>query len=408
MKKKILLFIGLLFALPLCVSAEDLDASVNVTCQHDVLKPESYTTCTLTATASKDVNVVEPILLEGTKLTISDVKLLDGWTIYDEEEEYSTDKKEYTVMATNKTAKKGNIQLATFKVTVDKNATPGKANVKASVHLAKIAKLSDLEESGIYDYNKIATKTFDITVPITDNTLKSISYMQGETKKSVAGISKDKFEYEITVPKTITSTRIFAEPTADLKQANVSGAGIPDGNGGKLVSLNYGLNTHKITVKNELGEAKTYTLKITREDPRVLKSLKVNDKDIELKENVFTYNLKVDYKVNKADVVALLEDETNAEFKDKLGSRDNIKLSVGLNEIQVVTYPKGEKESELVYKIVINRLDENGKDTTVKNTSTTKNPKTFGGQDLGIFGGIIVIVSIGYVLLRKKSKFPNA
>jgi len=125
--------------------------------------------------------------------------------------------------------------------------------------------------------------------------------------------------------------------------------------GNRNVSLKYGLNKVQIRVKAEDDSVKYYTLNITRLDDRdsnnLLSYLVVNNKEVDLSDNIFEYKVDVRYIYKRSVIEAgTVSEDANVSFEE-------INLVDGENEpiIITVTAHNGEKRE---YKIVINRLSE--------------------------------------------------
>ena len=120
-------------------------------------------------------------------------------------------------------------------------------------------------------------------------------------------------------------------------------------------TLNYGLNTFKITVTSELGNTKVYTLNITRPDNRskvnTLSSIKLSKGTIKFNSNTLNYNVDVDTDVDKIKVDATLTD-SKSSFVSDFGSRE-VTLKEGKNEVLVKV--QAENGDIKTYTINVNR-----------------------------------------------------
>jgi len=148
--------------------------------------------------------------------------------------------------------------------------------------------------------------------------------------------------YVASVPYKINRVTISSKLT-DSKSSYVSGYG------NRTVDLKEGNNTLEIKVKAENGSEGVYTIKITREknDDISLKELKVNDKEIIIKEDVLAYSVNVTNDIIKPIITAIATDE-----KAKV-EIDNIEeLLEGSNKINIVVTAsngsKGVYELEIV------------------------------------------------------------
>ena len=88
--------------------------------------------------------------------------------------------------------------------------------------------------------------------------------------------------YNVTVSSIVEEVEIESK-LMSTKSTYVSGFG------NRKIKLNVGLNKTEIKVKSEKGDVKTYTLNITREDPKdnnYLKEIKIEDLEIEFEKDV--------------------------------------------------------------------------------------------------------------------------
>lgn len=146
----------------------------------------------------------------------------------------------------------------------------------------------------------VNAKTISITNPPSSNAnLSSLSISNGSISFSPSTTS-----YNVRVGKDVSSVNVSA--TAEDGGARVSGTGNK--------SLNYGSNSVSITVTAPSGATKTYTINITREDPRSgnanLSSLKVDGGEISpaFNKNTTVYEVNVPFSVENLNVKASAED----------------------------------------------------------------------------------------------------
>lgn len=376
--KKFFMMIGLLF-LPFSVSA--ISGDFMLTCDKDVLSPGQSTTCS-----------IDGVVVDGSIGSfIGTVSLGDGLTLISSSRTTSvSDDDVYFFEAGDaddgqfdlysEESLSGKISIGKF--VVQAGDAPG-TNSNISITSSEIGVETDDENVvGM----PISIAPVSIRIPSDDNSLRELK-VNGSI---VEGFMPTKTEYELVFPSNVTETSISAV-------ANETNARITGDTGTKQIS--YGENNFVINVKAENDSEKQYTVKIVRPEVRELTSLKINDKDIELISGTYKYTYKVDNSVTSVNVVATAPE--NIDFSEGYGSRTVKDLKVGNNEILVKSVdPNGD---ELVYTIVVDRLDEKGKDVAPKEdkkpSGTVENPKT------GVYGVsfIVVLGSIGaYIVARKK------
>lgn len=171
-----------------------------------------------------------------------------------------------------------------------------------------------------------------------DNSLKSLTISSGELD-----FKPDVLEYTVTVENEIDKVTIKsalndskAKYVTDFKE--------------KTIDLVEGSNKVEIKVVSEKGEEKVYTININRSlsSNNSLKSLKINDEKINLKETEFTYNFEVENDVEEAIIKAEANDSKATVKLD-----DKYPLEVGDNEIKItVTAASG---NEAIYTVNITR-----------------------------------------------------
>lgn len=286
MKKKTILLLGLMgVVLPL--NAKALTGSVNLSCDKTTLKPSEVTTCKITGNINEEVSAVSMKVKLGDNLTISNIKTDSSW---------QGDGEDGNIELYTDTNKKGNFNIATFKVTAS-SITIG---ADTTVSLDDVA-LSDAS----FAETKFTVKPLNIRVASTVNTLSSLSVSGGTINFDA---SKNQYDVTIDADKTtISATKTDAKSTVV-------------GVGEKI--LKYGLNTYEVKVTSESGVTRVYTLNITRPDNRdtskELLKFKFVDNEINFDKDKFDYALTVQnditrlflsYGINKGDNKALYIDE---------------------------------------------------------------------------------------------------
>ena len=173
------------------------------------------------------------------------------------------------------------------------------------------------------------------------NTLKSLSI--SDLSISFKPALKN---YMGTVPYKVSSVKISSQLT-DAKSSYVSGYG------NRTVKLNEGSNDIQIKVRAENGNETTYSIKITREknNDSTLKTIKVDDNDIIVKEGTLKYTHKVDNKIVKP-VITAIPNDSNA--KVEIDSFEELKE--GDNTINIIVTASNGMKSNYVVNIIRDKL----------------------------------------------------
>ena len=370
-KIKILLFI-LLFMLPFNVQA--LTGKTSISCDKTSVAPGGIITCTLRGTVSDGaVSAVSSRITLSSNLTLNTIDTAEGW---------KGDGDEGVVELYTDENKSDSFSLVTFTIKASSSVTGG-ATEKITIGSTKFYD-EDYEEVAISDSMQ------SIKITSTINTLSSITLSQG------------------TLSPTFNSNTVNYSATVDSDKVTISAnktdpASTVSGNVGE-VSLNYGVNTFKISVTSEALVAKTYTISITRPDNRStdnkLASLTLNNSDIELIEGQTEYKYEVENDVTEIEVEAILSSE-KAVFVEGYAP-GVVSLEEGENKVELKV--KAENENVATYTLVItrkeavvNNQDENNTTNNKTNNNTElSNPKT--GTSFIYIVVIIFVVSIGLAI----------
>lgn len=220
--------------------------------------------------------------------------------------------------------------------------------------------------NGEVSLNKGETKT--ITVTVTAENGKTKIYTVNVTRKDDRSKDNDlknlnikdidlKFKssttsYTITIENNIEEIEINGE--ASDKNAKVEGFGNH--------KINVGSNTIRIVVIAENESKKTYTITIVRKDENgnveqlsnntKIKNIKINDQNLNIKDNVFTYSLSVENNISIVDLTYVLEDEKATAIIE-----GNNELVVGNNKFKIIV--TAEDGTTKTYEILIERKESN-------------------------------------------------
>ena len=220
-----------------------------------------------------------------------------------------------------------------------------------------------------------STRTYTININREDtrssnNNLKSLTLSKGNLN-----FNKSTTTYNVDVDKDITSVKIEAT-LEDVK------ASFENGFGPRTINLNPGNNTIYIKVRNEIGNVKTYTININREDGKssdsTLKEIKLSEGKIDFKTDVLEYKINVEYDVNTFKIDALPTDG-----KSKVNITGDEKLKVGENTFTITVEAENGKTTTYIVKVTRKeegyKLSTNNyiKSLTIKNHSIDFDKKTY-------------------------------
>lgn len=222
------------------------------------------------------------------------------------------------------------------------------------------------------------TYILNITRYDTNNTLKSIK-INGEEVK----INDNK---EITFTTKLDKIKIEVNANSD-RVKSITGTGEKN--------IVYGANEFEIIVIAENGDIRTYKLVVNRLSDNRLSKLTINGKDIDLKDNIYSYDFEVDSDIDKVKIDAKLQDEKN-KFVDGYGPRTINNLES--NKTKVVLKTKGQDGNDVTYIINIIKKDKDKSEEDIN-----KNIKT--GVASICLVAIIALVTllIGIIAYRKRN-----
>ena len=220
-----------------------------------------------------------------------------------------------------------------------------------------------------------STRTYTININREDtrssnNNLKSLTLSKGNLN-----FNKSTTTYNVDVDKDTTSVKI----EASLEDGKSS---FENGFGPRTINLNPGNNTIYIKVRNEIGNVKTYTININREDGKssdsTLKEIKLSEGKIDFKTDVLEYKVNVEYDVNTFKIDALPTDG-----KSKVNITGDEKLKVGENTFTITVEAENGKITTYIVKVTRKeegyKLSTNNyiKSLTIKNHSIDFDKKTY-------------------------------
>lgn len=222
------------------------------------------------------------------------------------------------------------------------------------------------------------TYILNITRYDKNNTLKNIKINDEEVK-----INDNK---EITFTTKLDKIKIEANANSD-RVKSITGTGEKN--------IVYGANEFEIIVTAENGDIRTYKLVVNRLSDNRLSKLTINGKDIDLKDNIYSYDFEVDSDIDKVKIDAKLQDEKN-EFVDGYGPRTINNLES--NKTKVVLKIKGQDGNDVTYIINIIKKEQDKSEEDIN-----KNIKT-GVVSICLIAIIaLVTLLIGIIAYRKRN-----
>lgn len=300
------------------------------------------------SSSEKEISAIDGTLsYDSDVLTLkSQSSLLSGWT-------------ELSPISNGNMFSYANLSFSNLINTTSSNIVKAVFEIKKNTGTTKIEITNPSATDEVGNLVTISGGSLTINIVSDVNTLSSLK-IEGT---SVNNFNSNTTTYSKTVSATTTSVNIEASKT-DEKSTITGDVGTK--------TLNYGLNTFKITVTSESGVAKTYTLNITREDNRskinTLKTLSLSVGTINFNSNTKTYNVIVKEEVEKVTITSTLTD-SKSKYVSGYGNRE-VTLNKGLN--QVLIKVQAENGSINTYTLNITRgevITEKGliKDITIEN-----------------------------------------
>ena len=260
----------------------------------------------------------------------------------------------------NKDKTEYKVKVNTNKVTIEAKSEDGKAqvNVPGSQNLSlgdQTYNITVTAESGKEKNYKLII-TYEAPKD-TDNSLKTLELYNGSTKIKELEYKTGVYTYEGIKVKTDVDKLTIKASLNNSKAKFVTDYGPRD------AELDYGENILHVRVEAENGEVADYSIKVNREDGRstdtTLSKLVVNGVEVELKDKVYDYEVKVRYNETKSHI-----DATANNKASKVDYRD-IDLISGANEPVTITVTSENNKTQ-DYIIRIFRLSEDESKITLE------------------------------------------
>ena len=333
---------------------------------------------------------------------VSSSNLMEGWT-------------EFAGISNGNTFGYGNITFDKLITTTSQNIVKMTFKINGSANYGNttvsVSNPSATDDNG--DSVSVSGGSHNVKVLSDVNTLSNLTISNG-----TINFNENTTEYNLTIDSD--STNISA--TKKDENSKISGD-----TGNK--SLNYGVNTFKITVTSESGKSKVYTINITRPDNRSTEKDMLDFEfvghNINFNKDTTEYNLNLENDISKlaicntskTGVLCLNEKMTFSEKTTvevtfngaNLENLDDKELDIkeGKNVLQVKVIAENETEKE--YTFNINRkakVIDNGNNNNPGNQDITENPKTGGTVfvivTICVLGIALLILGIYYFEKRKK------
>lgn len=411
MNKKLIsiLILALIFILPIKVSA--LSGTLKIQCDKAKINAGESSNCIVTGTTDSPIVGITANLSLSSNLTLKSFTKADIWA------DGSIDNNRLDVYSEKEIT--DSFTIGTIVVTSKDSVS----NTNEVLSLSDISYQNDLSNNENENSFSVTTGSVVIRINSIENSLLNLTVKPNLPSSAQDNILLDFNEnttnYDLIVSKDITS--VIITPTKKDANSNVSGGGEK--------TLNYGVNTFKITVTSESGVDKVYTLNITRPDER--------SSDNNLLQFGFT-NYELDFKKDRFDYIIILEnnisklalcdknykdsnllciDANNISYSDKATIKflynknlvnitevDSYKIlddiEVGENTLSIII--TAENESEKTYDFVIKRKDKDGKllDNEISNNLQT-------GDVEIIIVIILLLTSLGVLIYMNRKEIFN-
>ena len=353
MKKIIYILITIFLLIPVKTFA--LTGSTNLTCDKRNITKGTTITCTLSGIINED----------NVKKYTGTVSLGQGLELISvtKDEVFSTGENNTANMVYDNARENttGNFNIATIIIKANDNLTTG-MDTTITIGGQTLLGVTDTEGKSLSNTSQ------PIRILSDNNNLSSLTISSGTLNPTFRSDIK---EYNVeTTEKKVTITATPEDNTATVDYLNE-------------VELVYGENVIIISVESETEKINTYKLRIVRPDGRstvnTIKSLTLNNQDIEIKDNVLEYTVRFDENVTKLVMNATLTDEKSSFVEDYEPRTINLEKGTNLIQLRV----KSEAESVRAYLIKVIRGKETPiekqKNETTNNTTKTNtisNPKT--------------------------------
>lgn len=384
MQKKILIIISLLVVL-IPINVKAATGNIKITCDKEKIKAGDSTTCIISGITDSEIIGISATLNLTDNLTFTSFTKNNSWS------EGSIENNKLDIYSENYL--NNNFDIGTMVITAKDNIS----NTNEKMTLKDITFQNDKSNNAEENSFKVSDAITDIRIPSNVNTLSSLT---------ISGISFDFSEDNTNYQLETTETSVTISATAKDSKATVTGD-----IGTK--NLNYGGNNFSIKVTSESGDAKTYTINITRPDNRskenYLTSFAFSNYNIDFTKDKTDYNITLENKISK---LGICKNEDNTlcisldsikvsdkstyivKFNDKIIDTKNTNSNVGGinvgNNILSITVV-AENDGERVYTFNISRKNEEGK--------TIDSDKTDDGINTNVKTGDSYIISIILVLV---------
>lgn len=384
MQKKILIIISLLVVL-IPINVKAATGNIKITCDKEKIKAGDSTTCIISGITDSEIIGISATLNLTDNLTFTSFTKNNSWS------EGSIENNKLDIYSENYL--NNNFDIGTMVITAKDNIS----NTNEKMTLKDITFQNDKSNNAEENSFKVSDAITDIRIPSNVNTLSSLT---------ISGISFNFSEDNTNYQLETTETSVTISATAKDSKATVTGD-----IGTK--NLNYGGNNFSIKVTSESGDAKTYTINITRPDNRskenYLTSFAFSNYNIDFTKDKTDYNITLENKISK---LGICKNEDNTlcisldsikvsdkstyivKFNDKIIDTKNTNSNVGGinvgNNILSITVV-AENDGERVYTFNISRKNEEGK--------TIDSDKTDDGINTNVKTGDSYIISIILVLV---------
>lgn len=387
----------LLLILMLCCSfvktvfAEELPFTISATADRNEVVSGEEVTITVSLKSNSVITSCKNETVNDSTLEFISVNGLNNWYI-------DIDNKTGIDTSSDKIAYVDGKNIASFKYRVNGNGAVTLKNIECSYVSGEGEDATEIK--GSFQDIVVNFTTKDIS---DDTTLSSLK-VNGGTLTSE--FSPNVYQYQIELDNSNFSLELVSNNVNYQDKISVV-----DVNGNKL-------NPSNITFSNDGGQGYMYIKIIVNDNfdapyelvaryeqvtlDNSLASLKINGKEIDLKDGKTDYVINVSSDVTEVDVVAILNDSDNFEFRE--GNEDGIfKISDGTTSIALIIVPKssqsGATSKTYIIDIVKDGLPSSSSSSNWENPNT--NPST-GGISLFLMMLILISSLIGSIFLYQK------
>ena len=304
-------------------------------------------------------------------------------------------------------AASANTSLEGSNITSSSNTNTNNTNSSSTNTSASNTSSSNTSSSSTSSSSNSASINTKTTTSSSSNSSSNANLSNlGIRPNDFTGFKPSVTTYNVTVPENVNSVDIYA--TAQSSSAKISGTG--------TTKLEEGTTTAKVTVTAKDGTTKTYTLNITRggdnsssadassssdeseNEDKGLKSLKINDLQLEPEFNTNTYEYSVKY-IGQDTSLNIQAEPTSDDYNVEIVGNED--LQEGENTITILVSDDSGK-NVATYQVTVNKslVDE---EAIAKQEAQEKKQRMM----IIACAVVLIIVIIIVIIAIKKRKSKN-